>query len=288
MDRRTVRRYIAALQALGIPVQSQRGVAGGYRLGPGFRLPPLMLREDEAAAVVLGLAAAGRLGLGPDAPREMALGKLRRVLPPALGRRVDALDHVLAFTLAATAGEGAPGDRLLDLAEAVHRRRRLALDYRASDGAPSRREVSPHGLVAHGGRWYLVAHDHGRDAPRTFRVDRIDDATRLASAASPAPDGFDPAEHVTRSFARLPWQWEVEVLLDLPIADARRRIPPTLAELETEGGGTRLTMRADSLDFAAGIIAGLRCSFTIRRPDELGGHVRELAGRLLQCAGPGP
>ncbi len=290
VDRRTVRRYIAALQALGIPVRSERGVAGGYRLGPGFRLPPLMLREEEAVAVVLGLAAAGRLGLGPDAPRELALGKLRRVLPAALRQRVDALDHVLAFTLTATTatGEAAPGARLLDLAEAVHRRRRLALRYRASDGAPSRREVSPHGLVAHAGRWYLVAHDHGRDAARTFRVDRIDDAARLATAAAPAPEGFDAAEHVTRAFARLPWQWEVEVLLDLPVADARRRVPPTLAELEGESDGTRLTMRADDLDFAAAILAGLRCAFTIRRPPELAGHVRALAGRLLEHAGPAP
>ena len=120
VDRRTVRRYVDALQELGIPVEGQRGVGGGYRMRPGYRLPPLMLGDDEAVAVVLGLVAARRLGLdtGGDHP-EAALEKIHRVLPATLRRRVEALEATLAFTEKATAGVPVDGATLLLLADAI-------------------------------------------------------------------------------------------------------------------------------------------------------------------------
>jgi len=285
IDRRTVRRYIATLQELGIPVEGERGVGGGYRVRPGFRLPPLMLNDDEAIVVVLGLVAARRLGL--DVTTESvdgALAKIHRVLPDALRRRVESLETTLGFTTPATTGAPVAGDTVLLLAEAIRRRLRVRAGYRSFAGEQTQRELSPHGLVVHSGRWYLAAHDHMREGMRTFRIDRM---RRIAVTDDPAlapPDGFDAVAHVSRSLARVPWPWDVEVLLHLPAAEAAQRLPATLAELADAGDGTLLRMRVSSLDWMARVLAGLDCGFTIRRPDELRTSVRELADRLAQSS----
>ena len=276
IDRRTVRRYVTALQELGIPIEGQRGVGGGYRMRPGFRLPPLMLTEDEAVAVVLGLMAAERLG----ADVEDAVVKLHRVLPDALRRRVEALEATLAFTEAVPSPAPVRGGSALLLAEAIRRRRRLRIRYRTFAGDESDRELSPLGLVVHSGRWYLAAFDHGRDDLRTFRVDRMGQVTLMDEPAADPPDGFDAVAEVSRSLARVPWNWEVEVLLDLTVDGAAQRIPATLAELVEAEDGTLLRMRVGSLDWMAGVLAGLDCPFTIRRPEELRESVRGLGERL--------
>lgn len=280
VDRRTVRRDVATLQRLGIPVEGARGVGGGYRLRPGYRLPPLMLSEDEATAVVLGLTAARRLGLGDADSTDGALVKIRRVLPDALRRRVEALEAALAFTGPAIAGEPPRSETALLLAEAIRRRLRVRVSYQSFAGEETERVLSPYGLVVHEGRWYLAAHDHVRAALRTFRVDRIRRAATGDEAATPSPADFDALAHVSRSLARVPWPWEVEVLLELPIDDARRRVPVTLAELSEEEGGTALRMRVSSLDWTASLLAGLGCPFQVRRPDELRTSVQELVQRL--------
>ena len=173
---------------------------------------------------------------------------------------------------------------MLLLADAIRRRRRLRTAYRTFSGEESERELSPHGLVVHSGRWYLAAHDHMRDDMRTFRVDRMWRTAHIDGAAIPPPEGFDAVAYVTRSLARVPWKWEVEILLDLPVDEAARRIPATLAELVDDPGGTLLRMRVDSLDWMATVLAGLGCNFTIRRPDELRGSVRALGKRLTAQA----
>jgi len=284
IDPRTARRYVEVLQGLGIPVEGQRGVGGGYRIRPGYRLPPLMLGDEEAVVVVLGLLATrgSRTDGSPDAV-DGALAKINRVLPSTLRRQVEALEETLGFTR--TTG-GAPADAaaVLLLADAIRRRRRLRTAYRTFSGDESERELSPHGLVVHSGRWYLAAHDHTRDDMRTFRVDRMWRTAHIDGAAVPPPDGFDAVAYVTRSLASVPWKWEVEILLDLPVDDAARRIPATLAELVDDPGGTLLRMRVDSLDWMATVLAGLGCDFTIRRPDELRGSVRALGNRLAAQA----
>jgi predicted DNA-binding transcriptional regulator YafY len=283
IDVRTVRRYIAAVQELGIPVEGQRGVGGGYRMRPGFRLPPLMLSDDEAVAIVLGLLGARRLGL--DSATESvdgALAKIHRVLPATLRRRVEALEATLGFTTAATAGVPVGGDTVLLLADAIRRRRRVRTAYRSFAGEETERELSPHGLVVHAGRWYLAAHDHGRDDLRTFRVDRMWRTAVGDENATAPPEGFDAVAHVSSSLARVPWTWEVEVLLGLPLDRAAERIPPTLGELFEEDDGTLLRMRVTSLDWMASVLAGLGCPFTIRRPAELRKSVRALADRLRE------
>jgi predicted DNA-binding transcriptional regulator YafY len=280
IDPRTARRYIDVLQELGIPVEGQRGVGGGYRIRPGYRLPPLMLEDDEAVVVVLGLLATRGSGAdgSPDAV-DGALAKINRVLPTTLRSQVEALEETLSFTRTTGA---APADAaaVLLLADAIRRRRRLHIAYRTFSGEESERELSPHGLVVHSGRWYLAAHDHTRDDLRTFRVDRMWRTVLAEAACVPPPEGFDAVAYVSRSLASVPWTWEVEAVLDLPIDAAARRIPATLAELIDDPEGTLLRMRVDSLDWMATVLAGLGCDFTIRRPDELRASVRTLAERL--------
>ena len=281
VDARTARRYVGVLQEMGIPVEGQRGVGGGYRIRPGYRLPPLMLGDDEAVVVVLGLLA----NRGASDAVDGALAKINRVLPSTLRRQIEALEETLGFT--ATTG-AAPGDaaRVLLLADAIRRRRRLRISYRSFGGDESERELSPHGLVVHSGRWYLAAYDHLREDLRTFRVDRMS-ATDLADGACAAPpDGFDAVAHVTTSLAGVPWKWEVEVLLDLPVDQAARRLPATLAEIVDDPDGTLLRMRVESLDWMATVLAGLGCGVTIRRPDELRASVGALSERLAAYARP--
>lgn len=269
-----MRRYIAGLEDLGVPVEGQRGVGGGYRVRPGFRLPPLMFDEDEAVAVSLGLL---RLAGASDAS-DRALDKVQRVLPDALRRRVAALESSLAFT--SQQALAIDSDVALPLAEAIHRRRRLSFDYVAHTGDRTTRVVSPYALVVHGSRWYLVARDHGRNDLRTFRVDRCSRIAIVEGSFEAPPADLDAVSQVRRSFARVPRRWRVVVEVDLAVDDLATRLPPSLAELTATKTRTRLEMQVDSLDWAAGVLAGLGCEFTIIAPDELHGAVRSLAERL--------
>lgn len=281
---RTVRRYAVALQELGIPVEAERGRAGGYRLRPGFRLPPLMLDPDEATAVTLGLLAARRLGLTSAEPAvDRALAKILRVLPPALRERALALDEAVGFTEGPGGREPAPTATVLALAQAVRRRRRVRMAHVSAAGRRTTREVDPLGLVHHVGRWYLAAHDHGRQALRTFRVDRLDAVQERPESFAPPP-GVDPVEHVTRSLAVGSWRHRVEVVLHTTPEEARRRIAPTTGELLPHPDGVLLHIRAERLDGMAVFLAGLGWTFRVLTPDELRGEVAAHAARLAACA----
>ena len=175
VEERTVRRYAGHLADLGIPVEAQRGRYGGYRLLPGYKLPPLMLTDDEAVAVVLGLMAAEREGLATTdhAATASALAKVSRVLPRPLGRRLESLLSTAQFTAPVRPTAPAVADTLLALASAAQAQRTVVIAYTAWDGQESQRELDLYGLVFHAGRWYVTGHDHGRDDVRTFRLDRI-------------------------------------------------------------------------------------------------------------------
>jgi predicted DNA-binding transcriptional regulator YafY len=276
VDIRTVRRYVAAAQELGIPVEGERGPAGGYRLRPGYKLPPLMFTDDEATAVVFGLVAARRLGVSTAGE---ALAKVHRVLPAVLRARVEALEATVGFTHAGADAAPPGNDTVLTLSEGAQRRRRVRARYTSWRGEESERDLSPYGLVVHAGRWYLAAHDHDRGELRTFRVDRMRDAA-LGPPTGPPPDGFNAVAHVSRSLARVPWTWQVEVLLETTLEEAAARIPPTLGELAPTPGGVLLRMRVETLDYMARLLANLGWPFVIRRPDELRAAVGELAERL--------
>jgi predicted DNA-binding transcriptional regulator YafY len=286
VDTRTVRRYATKLQELGIPVQAERGRAGGYRLRPGYRMPPLMLTDDEAAAVVLGLIAARRFGLVTAEPAvDGALAKVERVLPLALRERVRAVIETVGFTRRAWSSAPPATESVLRLAEAARLRRRVHLRYQSFRGEETEREVDPYGLVVHAGRWYLAAHDHLRGEVRTFRVDRVLAVTRRPERWE-RPEGFDPVEHVARSLARVPWRIECEVLLDTTIEEARIRISPTFGEVSEASDG-RVLLRAgtEDLDHMARVLTVIGFPFTVQGPEELRRAVRELAARLEVSAG---
>jgi predicted DNA-binding transcriptional regulator YafY len=268
VDARTIRRYVAAVQELGFPVEGERGPAGGYRLRPGYKLPPLMFTEDEAAAVVLGLMSARRLGVPTS---DDALAKINRVLPARLRARTESLEQV-AFT--GRDGVAPAGETVLVLADAARRNRRVTARYTSHSGAETDRELSPYGVVVHGGRWYAAAYDHRREDLRTFRVDRLRDV-EMGGAGRAMPEGFDAEAYVMGSFARVPWTHEVVVELQEP-----RDVP--LAQTD----GTRLTMRVESLDYMARVLASLDTDFEVIKPPELNSALNRLAARLERPAAP--
>jgi predicted DNA-binding transcriptional regulator YafY len=289
VDERTVRRYATTLAELGIPVVAARGRYGGYRLSPGYKLPPLMLTDDEAVAVVLGLLAASRLGLEAEAPATgSALAKIRRVLPTTLAERLAGVQESLGFTLDRREGAARPATAtLLTLGAATRANRRVSLTYRSWRGGVTLREVDPYGLVFHAGRWYLTGHDHRRGEVRTFRLDRIS-AVDTGEETFEVPVGFDPVAHVTRSLAGVPYSWECEVLFETDLGQARRRIPASVAELSETADGVLMRTRAQSLPGMAQMLAGMAWPFTILRPAQLRTAVAEHAARLADQAARQP
>jgi predicted DNA-binding transcriptional regulator YafY len=234
-----------------------------------------MLSDDEATAVAFGLVVAERRGIAAGD----ALAKIMRVLPERLARRIERLRDEVTLLGEPASAPPASSETLLVVAEAVRRRRSLEIDYVRADGRASHRVIEPLGLVSRRGRWYVPAHDRRSGELRTFRADRIGRAAIGEPAAAPEP-GFDPAAHVIRMLARLPYEWRVEVVVDAPVEEVRRRVPPTLGELAEEGERTRLELGADSLEWAAGFLAGLGADFRVIRPDELRAQLRGLAERL--------
>ncbi|OKK21870.1 transcriptional regulator [Streptomyces sp. CB00455] len=295
VDERTVRRYADHLIDLDVPVESVRGRHGGYRLGPGYRMPPLMLSDDEALAVLLGLVAGRRAGLmtATGTASETAAAKVRRVLPERLGRRLDAVLGSLAFT-APPGGSAAPQTEvLLALADAVRRHRPISIRYTATDGRHSRRTLHPYGLVAHSGRWYVTGADPAIGEDRTFRLDRITGATALPGAFEP-PAGLDPAEHVLTALATAPYRHEVSLRIQGTAAQIHSRLPAGIAIVEESPSAngaapdaahwSRVELRAQRLDWLPPVLASLDLPFVIERPDELRDLVAALASRLADSA----
>lgn len=285
-DVRTVRRYVAQLRELGIPVEAERGRYGGYRLARGYRMPPLVLGNDEALAVVLGLAAGERLGLNPAGPAAAsALAKIERVLPDALREPLAAMHETLRFTAGEIPARAPRPGVLLALAQASRQGRTVGLRYRSWRDDVTEREFDPYGVVFHSGRWYVTGHDHLRAAQRTFRIDRIEAVTPAESAFT-VPADFDPVAQVASSLAGAPYRWEVEVLIDGPAEDIARQLPRTVATLTPRPGGVVLHARAERLDGMARLLACLEWPFTIRRPAELRTELAALASRLAEAASP--
>lgn len=290
VDERTVRRYVGHLLDLDIPVRSVRGRHGGYRLSPGYRMPPLMLTDEEALAVLLGLVAGRRAGLITTSvpATESAAGKVRRVLPEALGARLDALLEITDFTAPARPALTAEAEVLLTVAKAARERRPVALAYTAGHGGASERVVHPYGIVAHSARWYLTGFDSASGQVRTFRVDRIT-AVEMRAGTFDVPTGFDPARQVLTAIAETPHQHEVSVRIRATPEQIRTVFPPAIAVLENTADepGTpwvRARIRAQRLEWIPPLLAALDRPFVIEQPDTLRDLVRALAGRLAKHA----
>lgn len=279
VDRRTVRRYITMLQDLGIPIETTRGPHGGYRLRPGFKLPPLMLADDEALAITLSLIATERQGLSIDPLATAgARAKIERVLPKSLRERLQAVRDVVAFHAAAPVSRP-DSSTLMRLSLAAQRGERVLLRYRSGD-EETERCVDPYGLVFHNERWYVAAWCHLREGVRVFRLDRVQAAERMAETFT-RPAGFDSLAFVLERLALTPWGWDVEVLLEATLEDVQRWIPPGSVILEEVPEGVLLRGQYEHLERLATQLLLLECPLVVRQPPELRAALRAVAERAL-------
>ncbi|MFJ1732252.1 helix-turn-helix transcriptional regulator [Streptomyces sp. NPDC088254] len=295
VSRRTVRRDIDRLRELGYPVQATMGSDGGYRLVAGKAMPPLVLDDEEAVAIAVGLrAGAGHALEGVDEASVRALAKLEQVLPARLRHRVSTLQ---AATTPLTSGDGASiaPETLTVMASTVAGHERLRFAYRAKDGTQSRRLTEPYRLVSTGRRWYLVAYDLEREDWRTFRVDRVRDPFATGARFTPRelPTG-DAAEYLRRSIHRRPdtREYAYDVTFAEPAGFVTARLPAWLTSAAEIGegsgdgttGGCRLRgVTSDPVEWVAMRLAQVGCEFTVHGPAELVECVRELGGRLSRA-----
>ncbi len=281
---RTIRRDIERLRDLGYPVDASTGPAGGYRLHAGTAMPPLLLDDDEAVAIAVGLrTAAGASVTGIEETSVRALVKLEQVLPSHLRRRVNALQSVTA-TLAAS-GPTIDPELLTTVAGACRDHERLRFGYRSRDGTESRREAEPHHLVNLGRRWYLLAWDLARDDWRTFRMDRLGRPSPGGLRFTPRPlPEKDVAAYVAKNLRGATYRYQARVVLHAPAA----AVTPSLSYM----GGTvepidektcEYRTSDDRLDWLAVRVGMLGFDFEVREPPELVERFRELAGRFQRA-----
>jgi predicted DNA-binding transcriptional regulator YafY len=278
---RTLRRDVDRLRSLGYPVNSTAGAGGGYQLGAGATLPPLLLDDEEAVAVAVGLrtAASGTVS-GMEEASVRALAKLEQVLPERLRRRVAAL-HAFIVPLA-NPGPTVDAAVLAAIAGACRDSEKLRFRYESRDGAASAREVEPHRLVHTGRRWYLAAWDLERADWRTFRVDRI--ASRLKTGARFTPraaPGGDFAAFVARSVSYTPYPVQATIRLRASAAQVAERLPPAAGIVESVDEQTSvLHTGAYSLDSLSVYLALIGFEFQVEDPPELVERIRMLAERF--------
>ena len=283
---RTVRRDVERLRRLGYPVEARPGVSGGYRLGAGASLPPLLLDEEEAVAVAVGLRTAVSGGvLGIEETSVRALAKLEQVLPSRLRRRVNAVG--VATVPYPGHGPAVDPEALAVIAAGCRDHERLRFGYRSHDGTSSRRLVEPHRLVHTGRRWYLVAWDVERGDWRTFRVDRIEPPPSPDRRFVPRePPAEDIAAYVARGVSATRDRYQARVILSTPLAEVAPRVPPAAGTLEAiDERSCLLLTGADWLGGLAVYIADIGVDFEILEPPELVGLVRRLAERFARAAG---
>ncbi len=287
VDERTLRRYIAMLEELGIPIVAERGCFGGYALVPGYKLPPLVFTNDEALALSVGLLAARSLGLADAAPAVAgAQAKLQRVMPEALKRRLRAIDETVALDLSPSRAASGDNAALVTLSAAAQARQRVHLRYRSGERQDTARDFDPYGLAWRGGRWYAVGHCHLRRDVRSFRLDRMI-AVHPLPANFGRPEGFDALAHLVRSVATLPRAHAIEVLLRTDLDRARRETFDAIGVFTPEGDAVRLSAQADDFDWFARELARLPFDFKVLAPAGLREAVQRQGARLRRLARTG-
>ena len=283
IDGRTLRRYIAALEELGIPLMAERGRYGGYMLVAGFKLPPMMFTNEEAAAVALGLLAVRGLGLEEALPAvASAQAKLERVMPVALKSRVRALSETATLDLS-SANAPAVSESLMALASAAQTQRRVRFTYRTDRGEVSTRDFDPYGLVFRSGRWYVSGMCHLRKGLRSFRLDRVQEVQETATGFE-RPAGFDTAGYLAQSIATLPRTTAVEVLLHTDLKTAMEELGRGIGVFMPHEEGVLLQARTDGINWFARQLARVSFEFEIREPEALRVAVRTCAERLLRMS----
>ncbi|MGW2560287.1 helix-turn-helix transcriptional regulator [Streptomyces sp. NPDC001514] len=284
---RTVRRDVDRLRELGYPVNASPGTGGGYQLGAGAELPPLLLDDDEAVAVAVGLRTAagnGVEGIGETSVR--ALAKLEQVLPNRLRRRVSALNSFTVPMLRAPQAQVDPSV-LTELASACRDSERLRFAYEDHNGSTTRRTVEPHRLVCTERRWYLVAWDLDRADWRTFRVDRITPRPPHGPRFAPrTPPAEDLAAYVSKGVSTAAYAAKAVIRLRVPAERAAEAVSPSAGVLEAEGPESCLLHTgAGSLDVMVIHVLLMGFDFEVVEPKELTEHVRTLRDRLSRALG---
>jgi predicted DNA-binding transcriptional regulator YafY len=282
---RTVRRYVAMLQEMGVPVEAERGRYGAYVLRPGFKLPPMMFTDEEALALALGLLSARRLGLSGAAPAvEGARAKLERVMPEGLRERVRTFEEVVVPATVVPADLPA-GEVVVTLSAAVRERRRVRIRYRSGDSGETERAVDPYAVVQGDAFWYTFGYCHLRQAGRLFRLDRVLSVEVLGDSFE-LPPGFDSPQGVLDALADMREDsWSVEVLLETTVAEARGQLPKMGVSLEETREGVLMRSSTSDLAWMSRVLAGVSFPFVVREPPELREALRRLAAEIVALAG---
>ena len=282
---RTVQRYIARLQDLGIPVTATRGRGAQYRLSPSFRMPPIMLNEEEAFTLALGLKALQQIGLTSFAPNVTGLTtKLERVMPEAIWQRSQTVGQALKFD---ETSWKAPVDaqQIALLAEAVGTRQQLTLTYRNYRGEVTTRSVQPLGLVRQQDTWFLAAYCLLRQDQRLFTVSRIASIQPTNISFEP-PEGFDAQAFVEARLQTLPTRWQTEVWLETDTESLYYDLLPPSSTLTPDGHGLTLRSGVNDLEGYAARLLALGCRLEVRAPVELKAAFARLAERAAQLGIP--
>jgi predicted DNA-binding transcriptional regulator YafY len=281
VDPRTVRRDVERLRSLGYQIQGIPGAGGGYRLGGGTDVPPLVFEDDEAMAVAVVLAASAAAAVpGIERGALAALAKLDRLLPPRLRSQLTALRAATVSLVPPS--EVVSTEWLISLAQACDNHQRALFSYQAHDGRPSERRVEPHRLVATDRRWYLVAYDLEREDWRTFRVDRISAVKVPGHTFVPRPLS-DPARMVAEGITTSHYRHKAVVSVRAPIDVVAQVIGPHVGVLESEGDNTRVELGIDDFEWLAGYVIGLGLDFEVREPVALREYMASLGERLQRA-----
>lgn len=288
VSERTVRKDVERLRALGYPVDANRGSVGGYRLGAGASLPPLLLDDDEAVAVTIGLRrAAGITGVEEISLR--ALAKLEQVLPSRLRRRVNTISTYTQQVPYDSVGPTVDPSLLTDLASLCRGHERLRFDYRSHSGEATLRTVEPHRLVNWGRRWYLVAYDVDRQDWRTFRVDRVEPRIPTGPRFTPRelPESGDVAAYVSRRVSAAAWRYRARVVVHARADEIASFLPPAAGTIEPIDEHTCLVdTGADSIKTLALHLGLLEADFDVTGPPELIDYLTTLSTRYHQAVSP--
>lgn len=294
VSQRTLRRDIDRLRGLGYLVDASPGVAGGYQLRSGSTMPPLLLDDDEAVAIAVGLTSTANSALtGMEDTSVRALAKVVQVMPPRLRRRVDALQTYVIPPTAGGYGAVNPGV-LVVLAQAARDSERVRFDYaarnrsaNAGDGSGAgtvvQRHAEPHWLVPYGRRWYLIGYDLDRNDWRTYRLDRLSDPSTTGARFRPRdlPDDLDPPGFVHRSLGSAPREYHVRARIEAP-AEAVERVVGGWGEVESLGEGvSRLTMNVDEFHWPMLMLVAIEAEFTVEQPAEFTAWLDRVGRSLL-------
>jgi predicted DNA-binding transcriptional regulator YafY len=281
---RTIRNDVDRLRGLGYPVDARPGASGGYRLGTGGALPPLLLDDEEAVAIAIGLRTAANGSIaGLQETSVRALVKLQQLLPARLRHRISAFGtHALPMP---SSGPQVDPDVLTTIADACRDQERLRFDYRAHSGATSRREVEPYRLVNDRRRWYLLAWDVDRDDWRTFRADRIEPRTPNGRRFTPRalPPEEQVAERVARGVREATWRYRARVIVHAPAAHVRERLPVPVDVEPLGEDRCAFEPGSDHPEMLALHLGLLGADFEVVDSPELVGTLRDLAERYRRA-----